>query len=93
MTMTTTLAPRKRKLLMSKYLKRPEQRGLHRDEIMQLIYSRAGYAAAVAKHLDVSPQTISAWRRVPAHHVLDLAPLLEMTPEQIRPDVFGKRRP
>jgi hypothetical protein len=85
----TNLAPRK--LLMSKYLKRSE-RGQHRDEIMQMIYSRAGYAAAVAKHLGVSPQNISAWRRVPAHHVLDLAPLLELTPEEIRPDVFGKRR-
>lgn len=85
----TNLAPRK--LLMSKYLKRSE-RGQHRDEVMQMIYARAGYAAAVAKHLGVSPQNVSAWRRVPAHHVLDLAPLLEMKPEEIRPDVFGKRR-
>lgn len=91
MTMTTTIAPRKRKLLMSKYMKRPD-RSQHRDEIMQMIYARAGYAAAVAKHVGVSPQTISAWRRVPAHHVLDIAPLLELTPEEIRPDVFGKRR-
>jgi DNA-binding transcriptional regulator YdaS (Cro superfamily) len=80
----------RKKLRLSKYMKR--ELPTHRDEVMQMIYSRAGFAAAVAKHLGVSPQTISAWRRVPAHHVLDLAPLLEMTPEQIRPDVFGKRR-
>jgi len=87
---TVNLAVRKN-LLMSRHIKRAK-RGAHRDEVMQMIFSRAGYAAKLAKHLGISPQNLSAWRKVPAHHVLDLAPLLEMTPEQIRPDVFGTKR-
>jgi hypothetical protein len=87
---TTSNVVSRRNPLMSKYMKRSE-RGEHRDDVMKMIFARAGFAAAVAKHLGISPQNVSAWKRVPAHHVLDLAPLLEMTPEQIRPDVFKRR--
>ena len=68
------------------------RRDAERDEIMRLIFSKPGFARVIAKHLDVSPQRVSAWNRVPAQFVLDVAPLLEKTPEQVRPDVFGKRK-
>lgn len=67
-------------------------RDAKRDEIMRLIYSKPGFANVIAQHLGIRQQSISAWNRVPAQFVLDVAPLLEKTPEQIRPDVFGKRR-
>jgi len=63
-----------------------------RDEIMRMIFKRPGFAAEVARHVGVTHQNVSQWNRVPPHYVLDLVELLKMTPEQIRPDVFGKRR-
>jgi DNA-binding transcriptional regulator YdaS (Cro superfamily) len=53
-----------------------------------MIFAKPGFAADVARHLGVTHQNVSAWKRVPAHHVQKLAPLIEMTPEQIRPDIF-----
>lgn len=56
------------------------------------IFSEPGFPAAVAKHLKISPQNITGWKRVPAHHVLDLEVLLGMTAEEIRPDVFARKK-
>ena len=68
------------------------QRNAQRDAVMQMIFKQRGLASQLAKRLKVSQQSISAWNRVPAHDVLEIAPLLKMTPEQIRPDIFGGRR-
>jgi hypothetical protein len=67
-------------------------RDAQRDEIMRMIYSKPGFSRVLAKHLGVTPSSMSAWNRVPARFVLDIAPLIEMTPEQIRPDVFSRTR-
>ena len=67
------------------------KRNAERDKIMKMIYSKPGFAGVLAKHLGIAPQSMSAWNRVPAQYVLDIAPLIERTPEQIRPDVFKKR--
>jgi hypothetical protein len=75
-------------LAISKYRRRSEQRN-ERDKVMKAIFSRVGYSAVIARHIGVTRQYISAWKRVPAHYVLELAPLLEKTPQQIRPDIFG----
>jgi hypothetical protein len=83
-------APARKKnpdLAISKYRRRTERS--ERDEVMQDIFSRVGYSAVIARHIGVTRQYVSAWKRVPAHYVLELAPLLEKTPQQIRPDIFG----
>lgn len=51
----------------------------------------AGSKAAIARHLGITPQTMTRWRRVPAHHVMAVVELVEgqVTPRQLRPDVFG----
>jgi Putative antitoxin of bacterial toxin-antitoxin system, YdaS/YdaT len=69
-----------------------ERRDSQRDHVMKMIFSKPGFASVIARHLNVSHQNVAAWNKVPAHHVLDIAPLIEMTPEEIRPDIFGKRR-
>jgi hypothetical protein len=73
--------------MISKYL--PRIKKTTRDKVMRDIFSRAGYSAVIARHLGVTRQYVSAWKRVPAHYVLKLAPMLEKTPQQIRPDIFG----
>ena len=67
-------------------------RDVQRDPVMKMIFSRPGFAADVARALDVTHQNVSGWNRVPAHHVLDVAGMLNLKPEQVRPDIFGRRR-
>ena len=86
----TTLA---RRYMRGEIMRRSSpRRDAERDEIMRMIFSKPGFAAVIAKALGVSPQSVSAWNKIPAQFVLDIAPLIEMTPEEIRPDVFKKRR-
>lgn len=68
------------------------QRDAERDAVMKMIFSKPGFASLIARHLKVSHQNVAAWNKVPAHHVLDIAPLIEMTAEEIRPDIFARRR-
>jgi hypothetical protein len=85
---TSVPSPKKNPdLAISKYQRRAKRND--RDKVMRDIFSRAGYSAVIARHIGVTRQYISAWKRVPAHYVLELAPLLEKTPQQIRPDIFG----
>ena len=71
-------------------MERSDARDADRDEVMRLIFSRPGFAAEVARALGVTHQNVSAWNRVPPHHVLKVSAMLDMTPTQIRPDIFGE---
>jgi lambda repressor-like predicted transcriptional regulator len=73
-------------------MSRSTNRDDHRDDIMKLVFSRPGFAADVARALGVSHQNVSAWNRVPPHHVMKMAALLDMPPEKIRPDIFSRAR-
>ncbi|MBU2773380.1 hypothetical protein HMI48_05510 [Acidithiobacillus ferrooxidans] len=42
----------------------------------------------IADILDVTPSAISQWRKVPLSRVVILANALQITPAQIRPDLF-----
>lgn len=77
------------KRIRGEKMARSDARDDQRDEVMRLIFSRPGFAADVARTLGVTHQNVSAWNKVPPHHVLKVAAMLEMTPAQIRPDIFG----
>jgi len=79
---------RKRGETMTRAGNRDDQR----DAVMKMVFAKPGFAAEVARHLGVTHQNVSAWKKVPPHHVVELAAMLDMTPEQIRPDIFGRRR-
>ena len=72
-------------------LMRTTNRDDQRDHVMRKIFEEPGFAAEVARALEVTHQNVSGWNRVPAHHVIEVAELLGMTPEEIRPDIFGKK--
>jgi hypothetical protein len=42
----------------------------------------------IADRLNIKPQAPYAWRRVPPEHVLAVAEVSGMAPEQIRPDIY-----
>ena len=69
------------------------RRNAERDRIMRLIFSQRGLASEIARHLNVSPQNIGNWNRVPVHHVRAVAPLIGKKPAEIRPDIFGESKP
>lgn len=85
------VVPRKR--IRGEVINRSRKRDLQRrDPIMQMIFAEAGLATKIAKRVCVSHQSVSMWKRVPAYHVLEVAPMLGLTPEQVRPDVFQPKR-
>ena len=60
----------------------------HRDPVMRRVYLERGLSIRIAEKLGITHQAVQKWKKVPPEHVMTLAPLLKMTPEQIRPDVF-----
>ena len=65
------------------------------QEATRLAIALAGGQASVAKALKIRRQAIWKWDqkgRVPADKVLSLCDLVshQVTPQQLRPDVFGK---
>jgi hypothetical protein len=91
MPMSAAAAHRVKNVPRRKRAKRGSREHL-RDAVMQDVFSRRGLASRIAEHLEISHQNVSAWKRVPAHYVLKLAPLLELSAEQIRPDIFGANK-
>ena len=70
---------------------RSTNRDEQRDAVMRMIFAKPGFASAIAKKLGVTHQNVSSWNKVPPHHVQEMSILLDMTPEQIRPDIFGQK--
>jgi DNA-binding transcriptional regulator YdaS (Cro superfamily) len=60
------------------------------DPAVAKIRAERGLSTKIAALCNVSRQAVSDWRRVPPNYVLRIAPLIGMTPQAIRPDVFGK---
>jgi hypothetical protein len=85
------VVPRKRKRT-EPATPRSTLRDERRDAVMRMVFSKNGFAADIARHLETTHQNVSQWNRVPAHHVTEVADLLNMTPEQIRPDIFKRKR-
>ena len=63
-----------------------------RDHVMRRIYGERGLASIVAREVGITPRAVQQWKRVPPEHVMALAPLLKMRPEEIRPDIFRPKK-
>lgn len=57
-------------------------------EALEEAVRRMGNRAQLAKALGLSKQSVWAWRRVPAAHVLKIEDLTGVSREKLRPDVF-----
>lgn len=69
------------------------RRDAQRDHVMKMIFSKPGFAGVIAQHVGLTHQAIAAWDQIPPKYVKQIAPLIEMSPEEIRPDIFGDPKP
>jgi len=63
-----------------------------RDRVMRRIYAERGLATRLAGELGLSNQAVQQWKRVPPEHVQSVAAILDMSPEDIRPDIFRPKK-
>lgn len=62
------------------------------DRIVAHIRATPGLRAEIARACGITRQAVHQWKRVPPQQVLTVAEIIELTPEQIRPDVFKPKR-
>ncbi|QHC36448.1 helix-turn-helix domain-containing protein [Komagataeibacter xylinus] len=55
------------------------------------LFRRWGDCSRIAAACNVTPQAVSQWKLVPAHHVATVARLLGVTPDRIRPDLAQRK--
>lgn len=67
----------------------------HKDKAVRKIRGKRGLPARIAEACGIERTAVYQWTRVPIERVHAVAALLQMTPEEIRPDIFrpnGKKR-
>ena len=62
------------------------------DKTIERIRSERGLAVRVAEACGIDRAAVYQWERVPIARVHEVAEVLRMQPEQIRPDIFRKAR-
>jgi hypothetical protein len=61
------------------------------DAAIAKIRANRGLSVQIAKALKIRKAAVYQWRQVPGTRVLDIAKIIDMPPEKIRPDIFRKR--
>jgi hypothetical protein len=61
------------------------------EQITQIAIKRAGGVSAVARACRITRQSVSEWKRIPAHHCITLERLCGISRKKLRPDVFVER--
>lgn len=63
------------------------------ENICETAKEKAGGPAALAKALgNITPQAVSQWKKIPAERVLDVERVTGISRQELRPDVFGRRK-
>ncbi len=52
------------------------------------IIRKAGGHRQVAEALGISFQAVYAWKRIPAHRVLQIARMAQLRPSDVRPELY-----
>lgn len=63
----------------------------HGDRAVAKIRGTRGLPVRVAEACGIERSAVYQWEQVPIKQVHTVSKLLEMTPEQIRPDIFRRR--
>ncbi|HEY4251225.1 MAG TPA: pyruvate kinase, partial [Roseomonas sp.] len=58
-----------------------------RDPALEAILGQRGAVTRIAQGLGISTAAVSQWRRVPDDRVLEVARILGVTPQDVRPDL------
>jgi DNA-binding transcriptional regulator YdaS (Cro superfamily) len=64
-----------------------------RSEPIRLAIEKAGSVKALAEMLNVTPQAISQWKRIPADRVPDLERVSGIPRHELRPDMWEAPAP
>jgi DNA-binding transcriptional regulator YdaS (Cro superfamily) len=59
------------------------------EKLRALFKANRGMAVKLARHLGLSPSTVSQWQNVPPEHVRKIADFTGLTPSDLRPDLYG----
>jgi len=62
------------------------------DRIVTQIRATRGLPVEVARACGIERSAVYQWHRVPVEQVHTVAKVLDLTPEQIRPDIFRPRK-
>lgn len=62
------------------------------DKVMVKIRSERGLSVKVAEACGIERSAVYQWTRVPVERVHEVAEVIGQTPEQIRPDIFKRRK-
>jgi len=55
--------------------------------------SAAGSMHKLGKLLDISPQAVFKWKRIPAERIIEVERATGVPREQLRPDLYRRPRP
>lgn len=58
------------------------------EQLVAYLKSNRGQQIALARHLGLSPSTVSQWKDVPPEHVRRVAEFTGISPATLRPDLY-----
>lgn len=59
-----------------------------KDQILALVFERAGGVRALAEKLGIHRVAVYQWRRVPEQHVRAVAEMTRIAKSRLRPDLY-----
>ena len=59
------------------------------ETLIEFFKANPGSKAGLARHLKVTAQAVSLWKRVPADRALEVSRFSGISVNELRPDVFG----
>lgn len=63
------------------------------DKLRAYLKANRGKAIELARHLGLSPSTVSQWQDVPPEHVRKISDFTGLSPSELRPDLYGWLEP
>lgn len=64
-----------------------------RDTGLRCAIDAAGSISALARLIGLSQPTVSVWKRVPAHHVIEIEAMTGVSRRLLRPDLYDVPEP
>jgi DNA-binding transcriptional regulator YdaS (Cro superfamily) len=61
------------------------------DNGLRQAVAKMGSINALAKVLGMSAQSVSVWRRIPSHRILQVEAVTGIRREELRPDLYNRR--